>query len=354
MVEYADKLDRKQSKHMNQNAYLTNKSANKLNNHECKQHQTFPCFNPKVQLKALSSDVVQQRTFIDESGYIEQYEKKGTPWTAVGKGEVKKRSSELTQKVEQFKKEILTLIAQEMKFNAKSGHIRNTPHISVVLQGTTCNIAINSLAKGDEARKNAKTELIELATKTMKDLNEAFGSFKENHTNNPDLANSLETDEKVEAEALYIALRWAAKAQSINVQDIPKQTDSSGSVHGEMSILKNEYNETTSRTGWKRPLRVGGTKTPCFDCGEVMGVHDGLSDSNHIPHSDKKFVEKNGQSRRVWTMTTSFGKGFKNWKDPELDSKRPDMLEPDSDTDGYDDKQDQSTDNIMLAILKYT
>ena len=83
-----------------------------------------------------------------------------------------------------------------------------------------------------------------------------------------------------------------------------------------------------------RVVRVGGTKTACFDCGYEMHLHN-ESGKNNKPdvHKDSHCALEIGPRNAV-TMTSNFGSGFPNWifddESAASSSNDPDSLKHDS------------------------
>lgn len=62
-----------------------------------------------------------------------------------------------------------------------------------------------------------------------------------------------------------------------------------------------------------RAVRVGGTKTPCFDCGYEMNLHNekGAQNASNVHTNVHRAL--NIGPRNAVTMTSNFGSGFPNW-----------------------------------------
>ncbi len=265
----------------------------------------------------LNHTVVQRKTYVDESQMnpadkIKQTEGKRTPWHGPGP-----RDSKLSEKIEQFKKEMLTWIANKIQTGSKIGKIKDTketPHVAVVITGDTCYVAINSVA-GDFDKENFKEDLEETTREVLTEVKNYFADMDARYRRDPAEATYLSEKDKLEQEALYVTLRWVEKVNHVNADLERISGKPEGTMHGEMLILAEKFNRTNPLGGGpQRVLRVGGTKIPCYDCGKVMGVHGGAQSD---PHSSIKFVlDHKDQVRRVWTMQHKFGKSFLNWYDP--------------------------------------
>ena len=221
-----------------------------------------------------------------------QWESKGTPWHE----KLGQRDEALSILVDQYKKEMLTCIAKKIEESASEKKIKCGPHISVVITGGVWYISVNSEVYGES-----------YATDLKKCAEEVFQSLSEGWKNK----KIYRGPEEAQAEAAFIALRWAvSRERSIEII-INRRCEASSAkhVHAEMQTL-NTLNERTlkwltddeeekkmkeklstvdekiatgtieqwkkMKEGKKRVVRVGGTKTPCFDCFyEMGGVIDG-------------------------------------------------------------------------------
>jgi len=293
----------------------------------------------------------QLRTYVNQAGVIRQTESKGTPWTQIAEhGAPIARSAGLTTQVEQFKTEILTWIADSIKQRATVNHVRNTPHIAVVIKGDTCHVAMNSMTQADPARLAAEAELLKVAKLAMSDIRFKYRKIQAHYGGALPVLTAAQQDQQ---EALYITLRWAAKASNVIARPVPRQTGAVGAIHGEMNILQNAFNDSNApAAGWKRVIRVGGTKTPCFDCGQVMGVHGGAGDAAPFAHSAMSVRETGGDHRRVWTGGPTYGPGFPNWRDPINHNQRAGGIlnPPAAAAPAFNAVQQQSTAALQAAM----
>lgn len=308
-----------------------------------------PVFRP--QSSGGPKQLIQRRTIIT-GNTIEQFERKGTPWTAASHGNVARRSKQLADQVDAFKKQMLTDIANAVRsvLLHMDGTL-NVPHVAVIISGPVCHLAINNVDRTPDVRENIGLHMRTSAQYHLSTLRVRFGQMQARYQSQQ-AAQALSADDRISEEALYIALRWVSKVTSVKVQPVNAPIFG-GAVHGEMQILQNEFQVPDA---WVREesrmavLRVGGTKTPCFDCAHAMGVHNLPS----FPVSDMRFVKTAGNSnRRVWTMGNEFGPGFRNWTDPaDPDTFREDSFNPRwiPGQPGYHRDQDQSAEQLRAEV----
>jgi len=89
-------------------------------------------------------------------------------------------------------------------------------------------------------------------------------------------------------------------------------------LRGELAEIANEVDDALVNSfvlskSNKGIIRVGGTKTPCFDCAYEMDVHnDEISEDDSSVH--KRHQAENIGGRRAVTMTPEYGDAFANWR----------------------------------------
>lgn len=217
-----------------------------------------------------------------------QWESKGTPWHE----KPGQRDEALSILVDQYKKEMLTCIAKKIEESASKKKLKCGPHISVVITGGVWYISVNSEVYGE----SYVTDLKRCAEEVFQSLSEGWNNIK-----------IYRGPKEAQAEAAFIALRWAvSRGRSIEIITNRRCEPSSAKhVHAEMQTLNTLNGRTLKwltddekeqkmkaklsaideetieqwkkmKEGKKRVVRVGGTKTPCFDCFyEMGGVIDG-------------------------------------------------------------------------------
>ncbi len=161
-------------------------------------------------------------------------------------------------------------------------------------------------------------------------------------------------------EATYVTLRWLNGVQSALF--VKPSYRGGGAVHGEMSILKQETMSAAKPTGSDkaRVLRVGGTKTPCHDCGGTMGVYKTDKHDPHpqsIPDYSFRKIGALGTARRVYTMGSKSGPGFLGWTNPEANQHQRSQgyglgSKPVNAPVGFEKDQSQSSTSLENAIGK--
>ena len=299
---------------------------------------------------------MQRKSFVDPSdpSKTKQIEGKGTPWTKAKT----ERGASVSGKVDLYKKQMLAYIANEIE---ALGSAKKTgkgkyygPHISVVISGGSWFISVNS-----NVSSSRQGELAGDAAKVQASLMNSWKALDKKYTG--DLSKSPDP----ETEAVYIAFRWAAgKKKTIDVVKNLPSSKQAGTVHGEMKILKKLQDDghTKDATGkpttgtWNRAVRVGGTKTPCFDCGWEMGVHSEKVDTStsdiHGTAPAAKTIGTTGKELGVTTMGKKHGKGFSGWGSPFRGGKsRSGMVHKPSGS-GFNAKQDQTYGNLKGAYKK--
>jgi len=325
------------------------------------QVQVPPVYRPSqaaapVQAKpapAVQPAVIQRRTTLS-NGVSLQFETKGTPWSRANSV----RSGLLSGVIDLYKNEILTFIAEEAKKTLVQNvpALRNAvPHVAVVIQGGACHIAINSLDFSGKFHRLSplaiKRHLKEGAFSALAMLRMQFETMDNRYKRHPDRAANIPDRIRRREEGLFVGLRWAAKVSYVKVQDIEDKI-SGGVIHGEMSILNNEFDDPaegfTPRSSM-RVLRVGGTKTPCFDCAFSMDMHNlsDLSDATYL-----KYRQVNGGTRQAWTMSNTFGPGFPNWTDVRNhDVYRQARIAPKGE-ENFNASQDQNSDYLRRQLAR--
>ena len=166
-----------------------------------------------------------------------------------------KRPDNVAKKVDQYKKEMLTYIANLIENDTKSKNGGKSPygaHISVAITRGIWFISINSDATNSntiqqlhDSSRFAKEHIIErsfaLCTKIENDIKGL------NDDERKKFGKGLD-EESVKKQALYIAYRWAAKKTQIVVKQ--NKPEISGVVHGEMrtiDFLQNAFVEESPR-----------------------------------------------------------------------------------------------------------
>ena len=158
------------------------------------------------------------------------------------------RPDNVARKVDQYKKEMLTYIANLIEYDTKLKNGGKTPygaHISVTITRGIWFVSVNSdfadydtILKLQESSFVAKDHIItlfqRLNTKVVAEMKE-FAKDKEKMSliaYNPD-------EESAKKQALYIAYRWAAKNERIVVthNECVNKPQNNGSLHGEMKTL---------------------------------------------------------------------------------------------------------------------
>ncbi len=263
------------------------------------------------------------------------------------------RPSIVSQKVDQYKKEMLTYIACCIQKEGNKKNIDYGPHISVVITGGKWYIAVNS-----DYVKNVKSRLSKDAESVQSDIvckwkkiREWFYNEKAKPEQSP-LFLSIPNDEFAKKQALYIVYRWAGKNKGVEVEQNQDRDKDKGIIHGEMETLDFLKN---NETNWKlnffirffknhrkdgavlevsalkeemkenddaaieylipllsvddgkniaeeikknmdselknRVVRVGGTKTACLDCHYEMG--------GKCEHVDGALIKENGEEKEL-------------------------------------------------------
>lgn len=301
--------------------------------------------------------------------HTKQWEGRGTPWKGAGR----ERSASVAGKVDQFKKEMLTYIAYNISSRQQNQNYYN-PHIAVVIAGDNWNVSVNSnLSAGKQAALQAD------AVQTKAHIDRCWTSLNTIYDQNYFKKSSLWgvwhnfkwLFQGPEEEATYIAFRWAAN--KTNVVCINNQSAQGRIVHGEMRIISHlqgagAIRNTDNHKGpLRRVVRVGGTKTPCLDCGWEMGKVTGLDQAainvytaqphqgheTHGVNPGANLVGVGNTARVVTTMSPKVGKGFPTWQSPDANrDKRENALIPDiHDVPDYDDNQNQNYNALKQAYI---
>ena len=351
--------------------------------------------NGKVQNTA-----VQRMAFANpkEDGTVsaetEQYEGK----KLFGRNASDKRSPELAALVDLYKKEMLTRIAAQVQYCIENEHsdLEIGPHISVAITGGVWYIAVNTLKKIlKDGRKDVKgvdqdtidtikTESSRVNLNVKKEFNIIVNDLKKRYLkdeeekaeegsekNDKEIVENIDFEKKckddeskketyLKQQALYIAYRWASRCADPVVTNCVHEFSAESKVdarskHGEMQTI--DYLNCLPSLNWEkkclepkdrmRVVRIGGTKTPCFDCADEIyrcGCH----------HESAKAEGKKRHdlivNRRVVTMTDEFGDAFDNWYDGiwKRDEKNNVFLE------GFECFQNQGYHNLMASFLNHT
>lgn len=278
--------------------------------------------------------IVQRRGFADPANpnQTRQWEGKGY----MSREEGDERPAALAGLVDQYKKEMLTYIAHYIATQKGAGYYG--PHISVIISGDNWNISVNSdvvaahTANLQTDADLAKTHIDQCWSEL--DAMYRFDVFDEG------TKSAFESDA---VEAAYLAFRWAAN--KTNVRAIANAGPAAGRiVHGETRSINTLQGEapgagapahpgTALPAGaagplpphFRRVVRAGGTKTPCFDCAWEMGKVDlNQAEANAgtggahgaVPHADTVGVGANG--KLVSTMSPTFGPSFQTWQDTDF------------------------------------
>jgi hypothetical protein len=298
--------------------------------------------------------VIQRRTFLYADGSTMHLETKGTPWTPVQNGQQVRRSPALGRDVDLYKKEVLTYIAgvaRERLFERVPDVKGAVPHVAVVIRGVTCHIGINGMDIAPETAAEVVKSLKYGALKAIDHFRKSYRRMREYYGSDPANAGKWEDrGERINEEALYVALRWAEKVRFVDVQGVVPLIEG-GAMHGEMLILNNAFDRPNmdAVNERMRVLRVGGTKTPCFDCASAMEVHKVSS----FKHSNMKYVKVKGKDwhRRTWTMSGQYGPGFPNWTDPQdVNTYRERYFAPEG-ARNFEYEQEQNA-NVLAAEMQ--
>ena len=325
---------------------------------------------PKIKSEVTKNGIriFQFRSFLDEEGGYKTTQiegKKDTPWR---KSETE-RPSGLSEKVDLFKKEMLTYIASCIEKKGKEKNTRFGPHIAVVLTNKKWYISINSNSYNDTTSGFLKQS----ADETKEHIKECWERLKQKFENYfswfsfSGIWHNLKWFHNNEVfyneEALYIAFRWAATKEEVEIV-ANNNSDDKKRIHGEMQII-NYLNNRRDNFNWDnspqtRVIRVGGTKTPCLDCGWEMGkvcVDSSEINGEDIHGKEKKAssIINNGVKRFTTTMSENVGKGFKTWTFPNSQIARKDKFNPDSNGNNiknYEIKQNQGYNELKKAYDK--
>lgn len=329
---------------------------------------------PKIKSEVTKNGIriFQFRSFLDEEGGYKTTQiegKKDTPWR---KSETE-RPSGLSEKVDLFKKEMLTYIASCIEKKGKEKNKRFGPHIAVVLTNKKWYISINSNSYNDTTSGFLKQS----ADETKEHIKECWERLKQKFENYfswfsfSGIWHNLKWFHNNEVfyneEALYIAFRWAATKEEVEIvaNVVNNDGDKKQIIHGEMQIIK-FLNDSDDNFNWndslkKRVIRVGGTKTPCLDCGWEMGkvsCDRNIINGTNIHNDIKKasMVKNNNVIRYITTMDNRVGAGFPTWKSPyDINDARNAYFEPSSDhskpnyVENYVNKQEQEYNNLRDA-----
>ena len=261
------------------------------------------------------------------------------------------RSRELSGKVDQYKKEMLTYIASKIEEKNDFG-----PHISVVITGRKWYIAVNSNVKDQVKLNGCVKRTWDKITKDWLSLYRKRMKFQSTIKENNDL------------QAAYITLRWVGSCSGYEVIKNDAREDGTGAemgrVHGEMQILSNLRRKTAlwqekkrpkSKIEYERVVRVGGTKTPCGDCffemggafigGNVQGDYRAI---DHLGrHIHGKVALRGVGNRHVVTMTENHGRFFNTWMPPSAVTNESTRLHQYFHHDAHENNQ-QNQDCEML------
>ena len=135
-----------------------------------------------------------------------------------------------------------------------------------------------------------------------------------------------------------------------------KMIESYHKLKSACSIIDFQIESNEKRNG---VVRVGGTKTPCYDCAYEMHVHEDHNAENEITVKQKDKTQKkckvhsghqaeNIGGKKVVTMTPNFGNPYYNWMfkndaRPKGDSFAIEEF-------GFDDQQDQDYNELCGAF----
>ena len=296
-----------------------------------------------------------------------------------GRVEGQIRSPKLAAFVDLYKKEMLTRIAVKIQ---NLCDVDVGPHISVAITGRQWFIAINTLKEiyGEDGGRhkgvNVETigKLRECAISALKQIQTEYekvcNSLREKYEvkdgENIENINFETADKKnddcLKEQALYIAYRWACCSLPPIVTNKEDEfhddvtAKDPRSKHGEMQTI--DFLNGPTSWGWrkrevpveytkeKRVVRIGGTKTPCFDCAEEIYRKGGSHTPNKNGTERKKRDEVKG--RQVVTMTSGFGDAFDNWHGEGWDRKK----ENDVFINGLDCFQEQGYRGLLTSFLK--
>lgn len=308
----------------------------------------------------------------DNPDHTRQWEGKGTPWKGAGR----ERSASVAGKVDQFKKEMLTYIAYNISSGQQNQNYYN-PHIAVIIAGDNWNVSVNSdLSAGKQAALQAD------ANQTKVHIDRCWTSlntiYNQNYFKKSTFWGGWHSFKWLfqgpEEEATYIAFRWAANKTNVvcvNNPIVGTRRDKR-IVHGEMRIINHLQgagairNTDDNKGSLRRVVRVGGTKTPCLDCGWEMGKVIGLDQAainvntqsvpGHETHDvlpRASLVGVGNTARVVTTMSPKVGKGFSTWQSPDDNrDRRVNELIPDiHDVSDYDDHQNQDYNALRQAYI---
>ena len=329
------------------------------------------------------------------SAETEQYEGNAFLAGLFGRKKGDKRPKIVAKKVDQYKKEMLTYIAHRI---AKEGMNRNVDygsHISVVITGGVWYIALNS-----DCNVN-KDDLNRDAQAVKEDIKKKWRTIESKLTRQDFEGNVKEDIELAKKQALYITYRWAGKEEKEVVVSPNEPPNNGGVRHGEMATIDHinkrldpeiyalaceisccrddesrlgEYSELWGPflkkikekyqkkeeecyiigndiiNEFGRVVRVGGTKTPCFDCAYEMDVHN-----DKIPEDDSSVHEghqaENIGGRRAVTMTPEYGDAFAHWH--FHNAARPNTAKNDSSL-SHNSNQDQDYNELYKIFNSIT
>ena len=151
----------------------------------------------------------------------------------------RKRPDNVARKVDQYKKEMLTYIANCIQEQGKKNNRDYGPHISVVITRSIWYIAVNT----DCIKDGYVDYLRDDANDVKKQIMEKWNVL----STTPDFIDGLKADdpEKVDdnhakKQALYIVYRWAGKDNGVVVEQnqIREEDKGEGVIHGEMATIK--------------------------------------------------------------------------------------------------------------------
>lgn len=343
--------------------------------HTIVQRRLIETIQAKNEENFLFSSCIAQRMSYATSNnpdHTKQWEGRGTPWKGAGR----ERSTSVAGKVDQFKKDMLTYIAYNISSRQQNQNYYN-PHIAVIIAGDNWSVSVNSdLSAGKQA------ELQVDANQTKAHIGRCWASLNTIYDQDYFKKSSFSglwhsfkwLFQGPEEEATYIAFRWAAnKANVVCVNNpIVGTRRDKRIVHGEMRIINHlqgagAIRNTDDHKGpLRRVVRVGGTKTPCLDCGWEMGKVTGLDQAainvntesvlGHETHGvlpGASLVGVGDTARVVTTMSPKVGKGFSTWQSPDNNrNKRVNELIPDiHDVPDYDDHQNQNYNALKQAYI---
>jgi|GEM_PF-3926288 len=279
----------------------------------------------------IGTQTIQKKGFADPANPNSTRQWEGTGYFSRDEGE--ERPAALANLVDQFKKEILTYIAHHISTKRNYG-----PHIAVVITGDNWNVSVNSnVADATQGMLQADAQDAKTHVDQCWDsLHNTYGHFFSTKI-------WFETDA---IEAAYIAFRWAAGKSNVRaiLNDGPSKKRR---VHGEMRIIDTLKREApvgdilpsavhpvvplpalALPDEARRVVRVGGTKTPCFDCAwEMDKVHTHTKDEANVDtvapgaHDDEHHARMIGtgpNERIATTMSPTFGPSFPTWQSPDV------------------------------------